>query len=204
MTEGNDFFPWEDIAEGNVFESGIYLMEIAAFDDGYANSGKRMPKARFKCLEPANFANMTYFENYVVGTDEEPTAIVAGTMGARNMKQVFKSAQVPKGNSMAAIMASSVGNQLLMQLNKYAELEGEYKGVERNKVVWMGKIGERAVGLTADAKGKKSAGTGGGPKPPGVGAPPAAPKIETLICTTCGKPVPKDDYSAHVESCRPE
>ena len=203
MTEGNDFFPWDDIAEGNVFESGIYLMEIAAFDDGHSSQGKRMPKARFKCLEPVNFANMTYFENYVVGTDEDPTAIVAGTMGARNMKQVFKAAQVPKGNSMSEIMAGSVGNQLVMQLNKYAELEGEYKGVERNKVVGMYKVGERPIGLTADGKKKPGAGAGG-PKPPGVGAPPVAPKVETLICTTCGKPIPKDEYSAHVESCQPE
>lgn len=44
MTEGNDFFPWDDIAEGNVFESGIYLMEIAAFDDGHAASGNACPR----------------------------------------------------------------------------------------------------------------------------------------------------------------
>ncbi len=193
-----DFFPWDDIAEGNVFESGIYLFEIAAFDDGEASTGKRMPKARFKCLEPSNFANMTYFENYVVGTDEDPKNVVAGTMGARSMKQVFKAAQVPKGNNMAEIMAGSVGNQLLIQLNKYEEQEGEYKGTQRNRTIGAFKVGERAVGVAADTKASagKPAGPSSAPPPPGK-----SDTVETLICATCGKPIPKAEYSAHVESC---
>lgn len=199
MTEGNDFFPWDDIADGNVFESGIYLFEIAEFEDTFANSGKRMPKARFKCLEPANFKNMTYFENYVVGTEEDPTTIVPGTMGARSMKQVLNAAQVAKGNSVQELMANAKGNQVLLQLNKYKEVGGEYDGVEKNKVVGMYKIGERPVGLTADAK--KGAGSGG-PKPLGSSAPPPMTGPSTLICTSCGEAVPKEDYSAHVESCQ--
>ncbi len=199
--ENKDFFPWDDIAEGNVFESGIYLFEIAAFDDGVAGTGKRMPKARFKCLEPSNFANMTYFENYVVGTDEDPTNVVAGTMGARSMKQTFKAAQVPKGNSLAEIMTNAVGNQLLLQLNKYEEQAGEYKGTLRNRVIGAFKVGERAVGVAADA-----AKAGPGAKPPGLSSTPPPPggkteTVETLICATCGKPIPKAEYSAHVESC---
>ena len=197
MSENNDLFPWEDIAAGNIFESGVYLFEIAEFEDGHAASGKRMPKARFKCIEPANFANMAFFENYVVGTDEDPTAIVPGTMGARNMKAAFEAAQIPKGDSMSALMAASVGNQLILQLNKYSEVGGEYDGVEKNKCVGMYKIGERKIGLVADKTKKKGA---GGPKPL-AGGPTAPPVLETLICTTCGKPVPKDEYSAHVESC---
>ena len=205
MTEnvGNDFFPWEDIADGNVFESGIYLMEIGKFDDGYAGTGKRMPKAMFKCLEPAQFKNMAYFENYVVGTEEDPTSIVPGTMGARSMKQVFVAAQVPKGNSMTEIMMNSIGNQLLLQLNKYKEVGGEYDGQDKNKVVGMFKIGERPVGLSLDKK--KGAGSGaGGPKPAGSSAPPLPASPATLICTSCGKSVPREGYSAHVDSCTGE
>jgi hypothetical protein len=202
MTEnvGNDFFPWEDIADGNVFESGIYLMEISKFDDGYAGTGKRMPKAMFKCLEPAQFKNMAYFENYVVGTEEDPTSIVPGTMGARSMKQVFVAAQVPKGNSMTEIMMNSIGNQLLLQLNKYKEVGGEYDGQDKNKVVGMFKIGERPVGLSLDKK-KGAAANSGGPKPLGSSAPALPSSPATLICTSCGKAVPKAEYSAHVESC---
>ena len=113
-----DFFPWEDITVGNIFESGIYLFEIAAFEDAESSTGKKMPKSRFKCMEPANFANMTYFDQYVVGTDEDPKAVVSGTMGARQMKEIFKAAQVPKSNSVSEAMNNSVGNQLLIQLIK--------------------------------------------------------------------------------------
>lgn len=201
MTEGNDFFPWDDIADGNVFESGIYLFEIAEFEDTFANSGKRMPKARFKCLEPANFKNMTYFENYVVGTEEDPGSIVPGTMGARSMKQVLSAAQVAKGNSISELMANAKGNQVLLQLNKYKEVGGEYDGTEKNKVVGMYKIGERPVGLTADSKGRGAAKGSGGPKPLSS-APPVSTAPATLVCTSCGESIPKDKYSAHVESCQ--
>lgn len=194
MSEGNDFFPWEEIAEGNVFETGTYLFEITKFEDGHAASGKRMPKAQFKCIEPAQFANMVYFENYVVGTEEDAESVVAGTMGARSMKQVLKAAQVPKGNSVSEIMANAVGNQLLLQLSKYKEVGGEYDGTPRNRVIGAYKVGERETGLAGDKAGP---GTGGGPKP--LAPAPSGP--ETLICGSCAKPIPKDEYAAHVESC---
>jgi len=204
MTEvGNDHFPWDDIAEGNVFENGIYLFEIASMEDGYASTGKRMPKARFKCIEPSNFANMTYFDQYVVGTEEDATSIVAGTMGARSMKQVFKAAQVPKGNSLSTMMANAAGNMLLIQLNKYTDTNPEYAGTERNKVVGCFKVGERQVGLSSDGKPGTVGGGSGGPKPPTMSNAPglAAKATATLICATCGKSVPKAQYSDHVENC---
>jgi len=199
MSDRNDFFPWDDIADGNVFESGVYRFEIAAFDDGKANNGKRMPKARFSCIEPPMCKGMAYFEQFVVGTDEEPDEIVPGTMGARSMKAVFKAAQVPKNNNFAELLAGCIGNQLLIQLSKYEERDGEYKGMQRNRATGFYKIGERDVGFTAD--GKKGGGGASSPKP---SAPPvsSAPKVTSLICTTCGKSVPREEYSAHVENCQ--
>lgn len=204
MTEvmGNDHFPWDDIAEGNVFENGIYLFEIASMEDGFATTGKRMPKARYKCIEPANFANMAFFDYYVVGTEEDATSIVAGSMGARSLKQVFKAAQVPKGNSLSTMMANSVGNMLLIQLNKYTDTSPEYAGTEKNKVVGCFKVGERQVGLMADSKSGGAGAGSGGPKPPTMSnAPGLAKTTATLICATCGKSVPKAQYSDHVENC---
>lgn len=199
----NDFFPWDDIAEGNIFENGIYLFEIAAFEDGEASTGKRMPKARFNCLEPANCKNMTLFDQYVVGTDEEPKSVVAGTMGARSMKSVFKAAQVPKGNDLAELMANSVGNQLLIQLTKYEEKDGEYKGTLRNRVTGMYKIGERDVGILGDSRTSSSGGSAPKSSAPKIGGTPPAPKtVEVYNCPTCGEDVPKDEYSAHVETCK--
>jgi hypothetical protein len=142
---------------------------------------------------------MVYFENYVVGTEEDPTNVVAGTMGARSMKQILTAAQVPKGNSIAEIMASAVGNQLMLQLSKYKEVGGEYDGTPRNRVIGAFKVGERAAGVTAD-KSKKGPGAGG--KAPGSAAPPPGSETpSTMICGVCAKPIPKDEYSAHVESC---
>lgn len=192
----SDYFPWQDIADGNIFENGIYLFEIKAFNDGKASTGKRMPKARFNCLEPANCRNMTFFDQYVVGTDEQPEDVIAGTMGARSMKQVFTAAQVAKGNNVVELMANSVGSQLLIQLNKYEEKDGEYKGTLKNRAVGMYKIGEREVGITGDTKAKGPAPKSSAPKPMTSPAP-----VTMLKCTSCGKDIPKAEYSAHVESC---
>jgi hypothetical protein len=202
MTEvvGNDHFPWEEIADGNVFETGIYLMEIIKFEDGEASTGTRMPKAQFKCIEPAQFATMVHFENYVVGTEESPKDVVPGTMGARSMKRDLTAAQVPKSNSISEAMASAVGNQLMLQLSKYKEVGGEYDGTPRNRVIGAFKVGERAAGVTAD-KSKKGPGTGGKASGLSAAPPPGSEASPTMICGACAKAVPKDEYSAHVESC---
>ncbi len=195
-----DHFPWDDITTGNIFESGVYQFEIATFDDGKSSTGKRMPKIRFVCVAPANFKGMAYFDQYTVATEEEPDNVVASTIGARNMKQLFDAAQVPKGNNIVELMNNSIGNHVLLQLNKYEET-GDYAGW-KNKVIGMYKIGEREVGLTA-VKG----GAGGVVAPSGAPKPAnapvsSAPKVDTHVCTNCGKSIPADEYSAHVETCQ--
>lgn len=199
----SDYFPWQDIYEGNVFPSGIFEFEIEEIADGYSSGDKRMPKGRFRCTAPDQLKGMAYFENFVCGTDENLGDIVPGTFGAKALKAIFKAAQVPKATSFEELIANSKGNKLLIHLNKFEQKSGEYAGREENNVVAFYKIGEREVGMTEDKKkgggtvGKSSATLPPSPAPSGASSSASA----TMPCATCGEQVPKDQYREHVDNC---
>lgn len=158
-----NFFPWNDIPEDNVFPTGVFHMTLHEVEDGTAGSGKRMIRAQFLCKAPAEFAGMMHFENYVLGTEENPTG-VNNTMGARQFKKMLSRAQVPPSNDIAALCASAKGAELLLTINMYTEKEGQYAGSLRNRVADYHRLGERNVGIAPK--------TGSAP---GQGAVPSAP-----------------------------
>lgn len=202
----SDFFPWDDIYEGNVFPSGIFEFEIESLEDGYAGTGKRMPKGRFRCVSPDQLKGMAYFDNFVVGTEETPEDFVAGTFGAKALKAIFKAGQVPQATSFEELSKNAIGNRLLIHINKFINRTGgEYDGREENNVVAYYKVGEREVGLTED-KGKAAAAPAksSAKMPPvkgGAKAPTKKAKA-TLPCGVCGEQIPRDEYAKHVESCQ--
>ncbi len=199
----SDFFPWQDIYEGNVFPSGIFEFEIEALEDGFAGTGKRMPKGRFRCLGPDQLKGMAYFENFVVGTEETPEDFVAGTFGAKALKAIFKAAQVPQATSFEELSKNSIGNRLLIHVNKFIQTKGEYAGREENNVVAYYKVGEREVGLT-ESKGGASVtpGKSSAKMPTSASTVTPTKKKATLPCAVCGKQIPKDGYAEHVENCK--
>ena len=198
----SDFFPWDDIYEGNVFPTGIFEFEIEAWEDAYAGTGKRMPKGRFRCQAPSNFKGMSYFDQYVVGTEENPTEFNAGTFGAKALKAIFKAAQVPKATSFEELMKNSVGNRLLIHLNKFTQTKGDYAGRDENNVVGYYKIGEREVGLMEDKKASGSTPTKSTAKLPDAPKPTTEGSKDVMLpCSICGKQIPKKDYNDHVDNC---
>lgn len=165
--QNTDFFDWDKIQEDNILPTGTYHVSVM-LEDGMSGTGKRMPKARFDVKEPADYMGMALFENYVVGTDENPNNVNAGTIGARGLKKMLKAAQVPQGNSMAQLCASVAGSELLIVVNQYTEKDGAYAGTLRNRVANYHRLGEREVKV-APAIGS----------PPGMGAAPAMPAAPT-------------------------
>ena len=181
----NNFFPWDDIPDTNVFPDGIFEFEWDSLDDGYAQtSGKRMFKARFACVQPAEFKGMGLFENYVTGNDEVLQGIVAGAMGTRAMKAALKAAQVPANNDIANLCHSVKGSKLLMKIVQIEEKDGDYKGQLRNKVVACFKIGTRSVEVA------KKPGARGAMQAPTVSAPAPAPSAPAPSAPVQAAPTP--------------
>jgi len=89
MSNG-DYFPWDETQDSELFPSMIGLFRIDSITKGVSRTGKRMDQGRFICEEPAQFINMSHFENFVMGTDENPAAVVAGAMGTKALKKLLK------------------------------------------------------------------------------------------------------------------
>lgn len=170
-----NFMPWNDIPDEDVLPTGCYHMVVEDMEDGMSNNQKRMPRARFGVKAPQEYVGMSHFENYVLGTDENPRGINAGTFGARNLKKMLVAAQVPASNDMQAICMSAKGAELLVSITMYIEKDGEYAGSKRNRVVSYDRLGAKQVGI---APGQGGAGVAG-MTPPAVSAPqpPAAPPM---------------------------
>jgi len=149
--------PYDDIPESNVFPSGDYHVQGIKLEEMLSNNGKLMYNMDIQIMEHPNtapFTNMHYFENFVIGSDEDLEATVAGTwvqsVGARRLKQVLKAAQVAEKNDMDKICAGFAGVQFMTGLQEYKEpakqrdgQENPYAGQPRNKSVGFYKIGER-------------------------------------------------------------
>jgi len=197
----NDYFPWDEVHEGNVFTAGTFMFKIEEINvDNYSNSGKLMPKSRFTCVEPASFQGRAHFDQYVVGTDENPTEVNPGTMGARNLKAVFKCSQTPRSDKLSELAANAAGNSLLIQFGQ--PVEDDY-GL-KSKVIGYFKIGEREVGELKSKGGSIAATPAKSAAPLPSSAPPVAKpasKPATVMCTVCNKPQPVSEYSTHIESC---
>ena len=197
----SDYFPWDDIYEGNVFPSGIFMFEIEEIDVKNMSKGgdsgipKLMPKSRFRCVEPAAVKGGTHFDQYVVGTDENPEEVNNGTFGAKALKAIFKAAQVPKGTSLAELALTAVGNRFLIQFGEPTEDDWGLK----SKVITYHKVGEREVGMTKNKGGGfTSAAKSSAKMPP---APTGGSVSTTLPCGTCGEQIPKKDYVEHTDNC---
>ena len=197
----SDYFPWDDIYEGNVFPSGIFMFEIEEIiPDNESSTGKLMPKSRLRCVEPDALKGGTHFDQYVCGTDENPMEVNNGTFGAKALKAIFKAAQTPKGTSLEELAKNSVGNRLLIQFGEPTEDEWGLK----SKVVTYHKVGEREVGMTkvkgggAKVMAKSSAKL---PPPTTTKTGSAAKTPATLPCAACGKQIARKDYAAHVLEC---
>ena len=145
-----NYFPWEETKEDNVLPTGIYHMVVGLEDGEAQNSGKRMFKGQFTVKAPVEYQGMSYFENYVTGTDENLKGIVAGSFGTRNMKKMLKAAQVPPNNDVAMLCASANGAEVLVGILEYKEPDkdrdgnvNQYAGMPRNKITEYHRLGER-------------------------------------------------------------
>lgn len=171
MTDQN-FFPWDDIPDDNVLPEGTLHMRIDSLEDGMSGTGKRMFRAQFSVVAPIEFAGQKHFENFVTGSEENPTAILPGTVGSRMLKKCLSAAQVPANNDIVALCNAATGAELLMNMVIFEEPDGQYKGQKRNRVSGWLRLGDREVGLAP-----KQGAPGQGVAPPTASAPspPTAP-----------------------------
>lgn len=159
MNANADFFDWDGIPDQDVLPDGDFTMIGVRMEDKFSQSGKRMFMVTMKVEEPALYGSQTHIENFVTGTDEDPTGIVPGSFGTRNLKRMLGAAQI-KSNSVAQLCQQYEGALFGVSVVEYEEKEGDYKGTPRNRITKYWKRGERQPAIKG---GPGGAGKGRGP-----------------------------------------
>ena len=133
-----DFVDWLNINEEEELPTGTYRAQVIHAEDGESSTTqKRMLRAGFNVIEPAEYAGIGHFENYVVGTDEQPKHYVTDTRGGRAFKKLCKNANVPDSNSVSAQLATLKGNEVMIAVRHNPEADF------KNNITNYFRVGER-------------------------------------------------------------
>lgn len=177
MTDMNvqqGFIPWDEIPDGSTVPDGVFQVRGESLEATVTSTGKKMYSCHLAIEGPDDYAGMMLFENFVIGSEEDPNAQLLSTwkrsVGARRMKAMLAAAQMPQATNEGQITAGFKGTVFLVSVTQYEEKDGDYKGMVRNRIGGFHRIGERAVGL-----GKKGGARAGGGT--SAVAPPAAPPV---------------------------
>lgn len=167
--------PWDEVPDVDVTPAGIVLLKGVSLEEVQTSTGKLMYKAQMEILEPADRAGFSYFENFVIGTDDDPEASSVDTwkksFGARNMKKMLSAAQVPQNDDLDVLCKSFENTQFLGRVVLTQDKDGDYAGIDRNQVRAFYKIGDGRhqphweSQPSAGVKNAPMMPAGGGPQP---------------------------------------
>ena len=171
--------PWDDIPDSNMFPTGFYHVEGIKLEETVSSpnsGGKLMFAAEVRIVEHGTtsaYTGMHIFNNFVIGSDEDPEAQVPGTWAkgfGRSYKQMIAAAQIAEQRDTEKQCASFPGTQFIWGLKLVVQSDtnrdgtpNQFAGSEQNNPTRFYKIGAKEPGIEP----KKKA--------PGVAAAPAAP-----------------------------
>ena len=173
--------PWDDIPDTNLVPGGIYHCVGKMLEEVASSTGKLMYKAQIEIAEPQEHAGHLFFENFCIGSDEDPNADSVdtwkGSFAAKRYKKLLNAAQVPQQADMEQILFAFQSTQFLISVVLTKEKDGEYKGQDTNKLANFYKIGERPIGI--DPKSAMTMKAGANRAAPAAVAPPVAAPVAT-------------------------
>lgn len=213
MSDERDFsdkvLPLGSIPDTTTLPDGIYRLQCDKLEGKLtkAQEGKTqkfMLVATLKVVEPESHKGLPYFENFVIGTDDDPEADELSTwqtsIGGRGIRRFAKATGVPFGDEVPlAEFAANVKDAevvfTVVQKIDDGKKDERFKGRVSNNTTAMWKLGEQTPGLAngAAAPVKKA-----GAKTAAGTAAKAAPSDE-VSCSACKARVPRKDLKAHVD-----
>ena len=229
--------PWDDIPDTGMVPDGAYLIQVIEVGEGATKGGEdaklpagcKMYRAVHWVVEPSQFAAMQLYDNFAVGTAEDPEAEDPETwktsVAARLFKQLFKKAGVPFGSDLDEMRTMVAGQQLIAVVGSQITA----RGTPMNQIRSYYAVGERQPGLDSTAAAapravapRPRAAAPAPPAdvptaPPGPRAvpraaptppqppPPKAPAkaagvVNPVKCTICNASVPRAEFAAHVQA----
>ena len=143
------------VPDSSVFPGGAFELEIEELNEEASDSGKAMYRAVLRSQGPS-LVGVPHFENYVLGSDEDPNAddpaTMAASMGARNLKRLLKKAGVEMSSDLDDDCARAIGQHVIGVFTQFTEpdlrrdgTQNQYAGQIRNRVQVFA-LGERELG----------------------------------------------------------
>lgn len=156
--------------DSNVVPEGMYLTKIVKITEKHSKAGKLMMSAQYQIQEPKALKGQMIFENFVLGTDEDPEAENVATfknsIGARAYKNLLKKAgvSVEKTDEVDDIAQKAAGCEIMLSVQQNEQQEGPYKGQLQNRIAAYYEPGEREPQVTGEG-GKAAAKPAAAKKP---------------------------------------
>jgi hypothetical protein len=215
--------PLGQIPDSAVLPDGIFRVCVTSLTDVMTKEAegkvqKVMLKLVGKVVEPKAYVGVPYFDNFVIGTNDDPEVELletwTGSIGGKQFKRFLGKTGVVFGDEedFDAIAAAVKDVELLAtvvcKVQDKTNRDGtpnKYAGNINNNTVGYWAIGEKEAQLIADEKSPVATVTKartkvGGTKATGTGTivGKAAPTTD-MTCSACRKRVPKGAFKAHVE-----
>jgi len=201
MSNGQDKrVNWNDIPDTMMLPAGKILLQITEIEEVVSGSGKLMYKHKLTAFEPAEVAGMIHFENFVIGTDDDPLADSPNTwrasIGAKRMKNTYTKARVPFSESMFATIAAARGAMFIGKtvVKKDNDPNSRYFGQESTNITTCYAVGEVVPALEGNAPSVGDVGTSPGlptmPTAPTAPAPIPAAAPGPALAPTIAAPAP--------------
>src|SRR6266850_6682810 len=105
------------VPESSTVPDGGYVLDIHKVEPATTGTGKKSYKAQLKVVEPKKYKGSMLFENFTIGSDEDPDADEQDTwdtsMGAKQFKQMVEKAGVDLGDQDEDDLCAELkGNQV--------------------------------------------------------------------------------------------
>lgn len=188
-------WPHSDIRDpGVVVDDGAYQLDIEEIVEQPSSSGKLMYAGAFRTVDGPGPNGTPLYENYVVGSDDDPQAEDPETwkksVGAQLLKACLSKAQVPIYDDLDESLLAAKGQQFIaIVVKETEEKEGPYKGRVRNRIRGYYTIGEKVPGPIAGGGRGPAAAARQAAAAAAPAARPAAPAPRPAAAP--GRPVPR-------------
>lgn len=202
----------EDIPESTLLPDGIYPFDIEGIKEDQTKKGWLMYTATYRVAE-GDFVGMPQFDRFTIGTEDDPNADDPETwkrsISARQLKRLFKAAQVPLSSDVDEMCQAAMGQRFLgviaQEIDK-GERDPKYKGMTRNNFRGYYAVGEREatnVAKPAPALTRPAPRAAAAPAVPAAKPTTATKREPTVPCGECGEVVPRRLYMQHVNEKHP-
>lgn len=180
--------PLREIPTSNIFPDDIYRLKVVEVksaytkvkeDDDNPRPARLIYKVSSQIVEPADFKDQFFFQDFYVGTDADPEAEELATwkqsFGARNFKSFITATGVAFGDEEDddSLAAALKGQEYLTKIVVKTEPDKDkagndnpYKGNVKNETKGFWAVGEKEPGsISASLNGKSKPGAAAQARP---------------------------------------